>query len=291
MKSLKMISPKNGYLLFFMFLIFQSLDNAQSNFSSISTPNEFKRSALGFQFTPYAKFLHFQKMAYLPDDIKTSSRKNVSIFYERRIKKNHVILANLNVDRNNTTSKLIRSNDQVIHDTVSVDTDLFLIFFKSTSKVPRSSDYVIEKLYLKQNVNCEFMHKFSFGSGLWNVNILSGIQLGQIKYLRYKREFIGSINSFSTGGQFSNYFIPWWLLSSSTDYYTISGNLIHSYVENTATYASLLSGISTSCHLKRIPVQLEFGLQMYGRIGINYEIKNLIRKVNAKPELRISYMF
>jgi len=291
MKSLKMISPNNGSLLFFMFLIFQSLDNAQSNFSSISTPTEFKRNALGFQFTPYAKFLHYQKTAYLPDDIKTSARKNITIFYERRINMNQAILVSHNVDRNNTTSNLIRSNDQVIHDTVSVDSDLFLIFFKSTSKVLRSSDYVFDKLYLKQNINCEFIHKFSFGSGLWNVNILSGIQLGQIKYLRYKREFIGSINSFSTGGQFSNYFIPWWLLSSSTDYYSINGNLVHSYIENTAAYAYLLSGISTSCHLKRIPIQLEFGLQMYGRIGINYEIKNLIRKVNAKPELRISYMF
>lgn len=291
MKSLKMISPNNGYLLFFMFLIFQSLGITQSNISSISTPTEFKRHALGFQFTPYEKFLHFQKTAYLPDDIKTASRKNASIFYERRIKKIQAILANLNVDRNNTTSNLIRSNDQVIHDTVSVYADQFLIFFKSSTKVPKSSDFYIEKLYLKQNVNCEFIHKFIFGSGFWKVNILSGIQLGQIKYLRYKREFIGSINSFSTGGQFSNYFIPWWLLSSSTDYYAINGNLVHSYVENTATYAYLLSGLSISCHFRRIPVQVEFGLQMYGRIGINYEIKNLMRKVNAKPELRISYMF
>ncbi|MBK7245427.1 MAG: hypothetical protein IPH98_16540 [Saprospiraceae bacterium] len=59
MKSLKMISPNNGYLLFFMFLIFQSLGITQSNISSISTPTEFKRHALGFQFTPYEKIFTF----------------------------------------------------------------------------------------------------------------------------------------------------------------------------------------------------------------------------------------
>lgn len=291
MKSLKIIGRNYGYFLFFMFIIFQSLGKAQSNISSINPQNDFKRNALGIQMSPFAKLLHIQKTAYLPDDIKTSVRKKLALLYERKISAHHAFFVNLNLDWNNTASDLVRNTDQVIHDTVSVYTDQFLIFFKSSTKVPKSSDFYIEKLYLKQNVNCEFIHKFIFGSGFWKVNILSGIQLGQIKYLRYKREFIGSINSFSTGGQFSNYFIPWWLLSSSTDYYAINGNLVHSYVENTATYAYLLSGLSISCHFRRIPVQVEFGLQMYGRIGINYEIKNLMRKVNAKPELRISYMF